>query len=332
LWDFINSSNRDLRQRDEPVVLSFYRQKLPLECIMIYTYGTLFLNAGQIEEVALPNMRPWPAVADTCLSPTEDLPPSDTQCVSSGVFTGLRVNPKLDRGLQEGIRNPDEKRGCELVIALMLSLFCAPLIVLAAVCVKLTSWGPAFYCQARLGRNGRRYTLYKLRTMRHNCEKDSGPCWSVPGDPRITRLGRFLRWTHIDELPQLLNVLRGEMSLVGPRPERPEIVTALEKAIPCYRKRLHVRPGITGLAQIHLPPDTDLESVRRKLPYDLYYVQHGSWGLDLRILLATLSGALGVPYNVLRKPLFLPAGELVEQTYQQVVQTRKGDGSAEFPS
>ena len=105
----------------------------------------------------------------------------------------------------------------------------------------------------RLGKNGRPFRLHKIRTMRHDCEKATGPRWAVPGDPRITPLGRFLRQTHLDELPQLWNVLRGEMSLVGPRPERPEFVPDLEQAIPHYRDRLLVRPGVTGLAQVQLP-------------------------------------------------------------------------------
>src|ERR1043165_8088430 len=155
-------------------------------------------------------------------------------------------------------------------LAALLLVLTSPLVLLAAIAVKLTSTGPIFYSQTRVGRKGRPYAIYKIRTMYHNCEWQSGVCWSTKGDPRITPIGRFLRVTHIDELPQLWNVLRGEMSLVGPRPERPEFVPGLEKAIPHYRKRLSLRPGVTGLAQIQLPPDTDLDSVRIKLAYDLH--------------------------------------------------------------
>ena len=137
----------------------------------------------------------------------------------------------------------------------------------AAIVVKLTSRGPAFYTQIRLGQDGRAYAIYKLRTMTHDCEKLSGPQWSKKGDCRVTAVGRLLRRSHLDELPQLWNVLRGEMSLIGPRPERPEFVPRLERSLPHYRARLHVRPGVTGLAQVQLPPDTDLGSVRRKLAY-----------------------------------------------------------------
>jgi lipopolysaccharide/colanic/teichoic acid biosynthesis glycosyltransferase len=142
--------------------------------------------------------------------------------------------------------------------------------------------------------------------MVHNCEKWSGPLWSVVGDPRVTPTGRILRRLHVDELPQLWNVLRGEMSLVGPRPERPEIVAALEKAIPRYRERLRVCPGVSGLAQVQLPPDTDLHSVRRKLACDLYYVERGSFWLDLRLLLCTSCYLARIPYSFSRRLLRLP--------------------------
>jgi len=122
-----------------------------------------------------------------------------------------------------------------------------------------------------------------------------GARWSVPGDPRITPVGRLLRWSHVDELPQLINILQGKMSLVGPRPERPEIVGQLERVYPEYRRRLNVRPGVTGLAQVLQPPDTNLSMVGRKLSLDLYYIDHASFWLDFRILLATVPHVLRVP-------------------------------------
>src|SRR5439155_3688120 len=135
----------------------------------------------------------------------------------------------------------------------------------AALLITLSSPGPVVYTQTRLGRSGRRFTIYKLRTMRHNCEAASGIRWATKGDSRVTRVGKMLRATHIDELPQLVNVIRGDMSLVGPRPERPEIAAGLAQAIRDYPLRHRVRPGVTGLAQIQLQADTDLGSVRRKL-------------------------------------------------------------------
>jgi lipopolysaccharide/colanic/teichoic acid biosynthesis glycosyltransferase len=188
-----------------------------------------------------------------------------------------------------------------MAAALVLVILAAPLLLLSALLVKLTSRGPAFYTQTRIGRNGKLFTIYKVRTMVHDCESLTGPRWAMPEDPRVTRVGHFLRRTHLDELPQLFNVLRGDMSLIGPRPERPEFVPKLERAVPRYRERLAIRPGITGLAQVHLPPDTDIDSVRRKLAYDLYYIQKMNVWLDLRILVATVFYSLGNPWLLSRR-------------------------------
>jgi lipopolysaccharide/colanic/teichoic acid biosynthesis glycosyltransferase len=183
----------------------------------------------------------------------------------------------------------------------------APVVLLAALLVKLTSRGPAFYTQTRLGQGGRPFTLYKVRTMAHDCEKASGARWSAPGDPRVTPAGRFLRRTHLDELPQLWNVLKGDMSLVGPRPERPEFVPALEQALPHYRDR----PGVTGLAQVQLPADTDLGSVRRKLTYDLNYIRRRSLWLDLCLVACTAVHMLRVPCRALSALFFIPRPDSV---------------------
>jgi lipopolysaccharide/colanic/teichoic acid biosynthesis glycosyltransferase len=199
-------------------------------------------------------------------------------------------------------------------LAVLLLLPAAPVIALTALVVKLTSRGPAFYCQTRAGRGGQPFTLYKVRTMTADSEKD-GPRWSTPGDTRVTRVGRFLRRTHLDELPQLWNVLTGVMSLVGPRPERPEFLPALSAAVPRYAERLVVLPGVTGLAQAQLPADTDLESVRRKLAYDLYYVERGGLWLDLRLLVATGLKVLGVPFSGIARLLGLPSRDEVECLY-----------------
>jgi lipopolysaccharide/colanic/teichoic acid biosynthesis glycosyltransferase len=211
------------------------------------------------------------------------------------------------------------KRAAEFTTALLLVVLTAPLLLLAALLVKLTSRGPAFYTQTRVGRGGRPFTIYKLRTMIHNAESLTGPRWAVPGDPRITWVGHLLRLSHLDELPQLVNVLRGDMSLTGPRPERPEFVRELEKALPAYRQRLAVRPGVTGLAQVRLPADTDLESVRRKLKYDLYYIrEQGPW-LDLRLLLCTACYMVGVPFRVSGRLLGIPGGEAIEDSMKAAV-------------
>jgi lipopolysaccharide/colanic/teichoic acid biosynthesis glycosyltransferase len=210
------------------------------------------------------------------------------------------------------------KLAVEFCVGLVILTLAAPVVLLAAALVKLTSRGPAFYTQTRLGMGGREYTIYKLRSMFHDCERQSGACWSTTGDPRITPVGLWLRRTHIDELPQLWNVLRGEMSLVGPRPERPEFIPHLQQAFPLYRLRRAVRPGVTGLAQVQLPPDTDLESVRRKLAYDLYYVHNYSPWLDLQLLAATAVYLMGVPYALIGKFVSLPSSDTVEQTYRDL--------------
>jgi lipopolysaccharide/colanic/teichoic acid biosynthesis glycosyltransferase len=202
------------------------------------------------------------------------------------------------------------KAALDFALALALLLLLLPLLLLVALLVKLTSPGPVIYRQARLGRGGRPFLVYKFRTVRQGAEWRPGLRWSTPSDPRVTPVGRFLRRTHLDGLPQLWNVLRGDMSLVGPRPERPEFVPALERALPGYRERLGVRPGVTGLAQVQLPPDTDLDSVRRKLAYDLHYVrQRGPW-LDLRLLLCAPLHAAGAPPRWLRSIFRLPGNGL----------------------
>jgi lipopolysaccharide/colanic/teichoic acid biosynthesis glycosyltransferase len=166
--------------------------------------------------------------------------------------------------------------------------------LMTMLAVRLSSPGPAIFQQRRVGRNGRIYTMYKIRSMRLDAEAKSGPVWTTTNDPRVTRVGRFIRKLHLDEFPQLVNVLKGEMALIGPRPERPEFVELLAREIPGYMDRLSVRPGITGLAQINLPPDTDIDSVRKKLAVDLEYIRRGSVSLDLRILACTFVRLLGI--------------------------------------
>jgi lipopolysaccharide/colanic/teichoic acid biosynthesis glycosyltransferase len=214
---------------------------------------------------------------------------------------------------------PPVKTAAGFVLGLVLTIIALPILGALALAVRLTSRGPAFYTQTRVGRGGRLFTIYKLRTMLDNCESLTGPRWCVPGDPRVTRLGWLLRVTHLDELPQLLNVLRGEMSLVGPRPERPEFVPELERALPAYRQRLVVRPGVTGLAQVKLPADTDLDSVRRKLAHDLYYIERLSLWLDLRLLAGTALYAAGVKPQMTGRLIGVPDSSAIERTMHALV-------------
>ncbi len=196
------------------------------------------------------------------------------------------------------------KMAAEWVAAVALLVILAPVIALLAALVKASSPGPAFYSQVRQGLNGRPYRIFKLRSMTHNCEAKTGAVWSAgANDARVTPVGRLLRDTHLDELPQLWNVVRGDMCLVGPRPERPEIASKLERALPEYSRRLLIKPGVTGLAQVQLPPDTDLESVRRKLAYDLHYVREVSFVMDMRILFATFFGFTASAINAVARSL-----------------------------
>jgi lipopolysaccharide/colanic/teichoic acid biosynthesis glycosyltransferase len=214
------------------------------------------------------------------------------------------------------------KRAFDLFVAILLGVVASPFILLSVALVKLTSRGPAFYSQIRLGLNGQPFRIYKIRSMVEDSER-GGACWSQPGDPRVTWIGRILRKTHLDELPQLWNVLRGDMSLVGPRPERPEFVPSLEQAIPHYRDRLKVRPGLTGLAQVQLPPDSDLDSVRRKLACDLYYIRHLALWLDIRILIATAFYLVGQSCHWPCRILRIPCGEKVQDSYERLVRDRQ---------
>jgi lipopolysaccharide/colanic/teichoic acid biosynthesis glycosyltransferase len=170
-----------------------------------------------------------------------------------------------------------------------------PIVGLLALLVRLTSPGPGILRQVRVGKDGRRFAMYKVRTMRSDAEALTGTVWAKPMDPRVTGLGRVLRRFHLDEFPQLFNVVRGDMALIGPRPERPEFVQILSRQIPGYLNRLAVRPGITGLAQLNLPPDTDLESVSRKLVLDLEYVDRAGLWLDARLLLCTFARLFKLP-------------------------------------
>ncbi len=192
-----------------------------------------------------------------------------------------------------------------LAAALLVTTY--PLVAVGWLLVRLTSTGPGFYSQMRVGLHGRVFLIYKLRTMYHNVEATTGGAqWSRPGDSRVTPVGRVLRALHIDELPQLWNVLVGEMSMVGPRPERPELLPGLAEQLPGYRDRLQVLPGLTGLAQIQLPADTGLDSVRQKLVLDRCYVERAGLWLDVRLAAATALYLLGGSYQFVRRAFALP--------------------------
>ncbi len=181
------------------------------------------------------------------------------------------------------------KRGIEFAAALAIGVALLPIELAIALLVAVTSRGPAIYRQTRVGAHGRRFTLYKFRTMRTDAEAGTGARWADGAhDPRITAFGRFLRTSHLDELPQLWNIVRGDLSFVGPRPERPEFVEKLRAEVPFYEVRLLALPGVTGWAQINHRADRTTDDVREKLRYDIYYLKHRSPILDLAIVLRTL--------------------------------------------
>jgi sugar transferase (PEP-CTERM system associated) len=190
-------------------------------------------------------------------------------------------------GFRQGLLVDAMKRALDLCVCLVLLVFVLPVLVGAIIAIKLEDRDPVFYRQERVGRGGRPFTLLKLRTMRADAECDGTPQWARNGDPRVTGVGMLLRRFRIDELPQLLNVLDGTMSFVGPRPERPFFVAEIAKNVPFYRERHSVKPGITGWAQVNYPYGASLDDARQKLGYDLYYVKNRTIFLDILIVLQT---------------------------------------------
>lgn len=185
------------------------------------------------------------------------------------------------------------KRLTDIALSLTATAVAGPLLMAPiALIVKLTSPGPVFHRQERAGLHCRPFTMLKFRTMDADSEKDTGPVWATPEDRRVLRFGRFLRRTHLDELPQFLNVLKGEMSIVGPRPERPHFVQSLMRTIPFYAERLEVKPGITGWSQVNLSYAADTQSNSQKLISDLYYIENMSLSLDLWIMFKTLGAIM----------------------------------------
>mgnify|MGYP001611878982 FL=1 len=179
------------------------------------------------------------------------------------------------------------KRVLDILMAFSMLIVAAPLMVITAAAIKLTSKGPAIFKQVRVGENGRNFNIYKFRSMRHDAEAGTGPVWAGASDSRVTLIGRFIRLTRIDELPQIINVVKGDMSFVGPRPERPFFVLKLREVIPYYEMRTVVKPGITGWAQIKYPYGATVQDALEKLQYDIYYIKNMSPLLDFMIFVMT---------------------------------------------
>ncbi|HQP32242.1 MAG TPA: exopolysaccharide biosynthesis polyprenyl glycosylphosphotransferase, partial [Deltaproteobacteria bacterium] len=183
------------------------------------------------------------------------------------------------------------KRAFDVCSALVGIILTAPIMLLTALAIKLDSPGPVFYLQSRVGQHGREFKLIKFRSMCQDAEA-GGPKWASKNDPRVTRVGRIIRKTRIDELPQFFNMLKNDMSFVGPRPERRYFIEQLQEIIPFYAMRLYVKPGVTGWAQINYPYGDSIEDAKEKLKYELYYMKHRSLWLDISIILQTVKVAL----------------------------------------
>ncbi|MCK9408499.1 MAG: sugar transferase [Bacteroidetes bacterium] len=179
------------------------------------------------------------------------------------------------------------KRLTDIVVSILILIVSSPLWIFVAIAIKLNSSGPLVYSQERVGKDGKVFRMHKFRSMYQDAESRTGPVWATTNDPRITPVGWFLRKTRLDEIPQFYDVVRGEMSLVGPRPERPHFVEMLSKEIPLYKRRLSVKPGITGWAQIKQGYDTSIEDVKSKVRFDLFYIENMSFRMDIKILLMT---------------------------------------------
>jgi exopolysaccharide biosynthesis polyprenyl glycosylphosphotransferase len=201
-------------------------------------------------------------------------------------FPLIEISPQLMSQWEEAV-----KRSLDVAVSFLVLILGFPVWGLICLIIKLESPGPILYRQERVGKDGERFSIIKFRSMSEDAEK-GGPQWAHKKDPRVTRVGKWLRKLHLDEVPQFINVLNGHMSLVGPRPERPMFVESLSKEIPLYTRRLKVRPGITGWAQVKHQYDESIEDVRKKVQYDLYYIENMSLRMDMKILFSTASHML----------------------------------------
>ncbi|QSR48381.1 exopolysaccharide biosynthesis polyprenyl glycosylphosphotransferase [Aeromonas veronii] len=211
---------------------------------------------------------------------------TEVELLHSGYFLHMKAFSILSNAFNRVV-----KRALDLIAATILSLFAIPICLMTAFFIKLESPGPIFYRQARVGQFNREFDVIKFRSMRNDAEKH-GAQWASKNDSRVTRVGAFIRRTRIDELPQLINVFKNEMSLVGPRPEREIFIKELEVVIPYYRFRHAVKPGITGLAQVSYPYGASIEDAVWKHKYDIYYIKHQNLWLDVKVLLRTVKTVL----------------------------------------
>jgi len=249
------------------------------------TFAVTFFNDAKVQstEISVPYQSDLQSPAAT--QEAGHAPEPSTFILLLGGFSGILV-----RFVRKSFDK--FKRGMDIFLSIFGLTVTSPVLAVAAALIKLDSPGPIVYQQNRVGRGGRIFKIFKLRTMSADAEKGTGAVWAKRNDPRVTRIGRFLRKSRIDEIPQLLNVLEGSMSIVGPRPERPEMVRDLKELICDYEKRLLVKPGITGLAQVVYKYDETIEDVKKKIKYDLLYIRKKCLLTDLSILVQTFGVVL----------------------------------------
>lgn len=228
----------------------------------------------------------------------------------------------------------ERKEGIERAVAAIAIVLLSPFFALCYLAVRLGSPGPAIFAQRRTGAGGKTFVMFKFRSMPHNIEQYTGKRWSPPGDRRVNLVGKFLRFTHLDELPQLYNVMRGDMSLIGPRPERPEFVSKLIDKVDGYARRHAIKPGITGLAQIFLPADVDVDSVRRKIIYDLVYLKYAGFSMDLQIAICTVFRMCGLRWGIGPRITGLSrrVNRLRAESRLRILKQRKQTQPAKIPS
>lgn len=262
-WDINNYSIRDFKGH---TLCHFQSSELSKEH-KIFLIGATELGA---------KVEPLVSYFDKKLGYTE------TELLHSGYFLHQKAFSILSNK-----RHVNEKRFIDLAFVFMIGLFAVPVGIVTAVLIKLESPGPIFFKQRRTGQYNQEFEVIKFRSMRNDAEKD-GAQWATKNDTRVTKIGNFIRKTRIDELPQLINVCKGEMSMVGPRPEREVFIEDLEKQIPYYRFRHAVRPGVTGLAQVKYPYGASVEDAIWKHKFDIYYIKHQNWRMELKILVLTI--------------------------------------------
>jgi lipopolysaccharide/colanic/teichoic acid biosynthesis glycosyltransferase len=251
------------------------------------TFATTFLDNSRVSSYNLETS--YPIYSEKVTPSQQNLPGHAPEPTTLMLF-GAGLGGFVIRFARKSFRK--FKRIMDLFLAVLGLFLISPVMLVAILFIKATSKGPVIYRQNRVGLGGKVFRIYKLRTMRVNAEKGTGAVWAKANDPRITPIGRILRKTHLDEIPQVLNVIKGEMSIVGPRPERPEMVRDFKKVIGDYEKRLHVQPGITGMAQIYHKYDETIADVRKKIKYDLLYIRKMCWLVEVRILAQTFVVAL----------------------------------------